>query len=317
MYFNNIVGQKFAKKYFINAINKNRLNHAYIFEGIEGVGKKLFADELCKILLDTNNLEYSPDYFFVSCDDKKSIKIENIRNLQKDIIVKPHKKYKIYVIEEAQNLTEQAQNALLKTLEEPPSYVLFILLTTNKESILPTIKSRCEIVKFSFVSDYDMINYLKSFTFDDEKIKLAVSFAKGSVKKALEFLKEDSYSKESFENLRSFSKEIIDVLFKKDLFEISCLVDEISKHKENIFEVLDVFCSYFVDCMVLAENINKDNIKNLDKLVFIKNINKKISYSQTTKIIDIIELTKKKLKSNCNFNITLSNMFFKIYEVIK
>ncbi len=318
MYFKNIVGQNFAKRYFLNSISKNRINHAYIFEGIDGIGKKLFARELSKILINTNNLEYSPDYIDISSNENSSIKIEKIRDLQKDIIVKPHSNYKIYLIDEADKLTEQAQNALLKTLEEPPSYIVFILITSNKEKILDTIKSRCELIKFLSISPRDMKTYFENMNFNEEKIDIAISFSKGSIKKALEFLNEQTNKNEiSFYDLREKTKEYIDVLFEKDLFNISSIIDDILSYKNSIYDFLDIFLSYFVDSMTLKENIDKSIIVNVDKLTFIRNISKKISYSQMTKIIDIIEITKKKLKCNCNFNITISVMFFNIYEVIK
>lgn len=318
MYFKNIVGQNFAKRYFLNSISKNRINHAYIFEGIDGIGKKLFARELSKILINTNNLEYSPDYIDISSNENSSIKIEKIRDLQKDIIVKPHSNYKIYLIDEADKLTEQAQNALLKTLEEPPSYIVFILITSNKERILDTIKSRCELIKFSAISPRDMKTYFENMNFNEEKIDIAISFSKGSIKKALEFLNEQTNKNEiSFYDLREKTKEYIDILFEKDLFNISSIIDDILSYKNSIYDFLDIFLSYFVDSMTLKENIDKNIIVNVDKLTFIRNISKKISYSQMTKIIDIIEITKKKLKCNCNFNITISVMFFNIYEVIK
>ena len=148
MYFDNIIGQDFAKKYLTNSIKKNKINHAYMFEGIDGIGKRTFSQELSKILLDTENLESSPDYINIYPDEKNSIKIAQIRKLLTDIIVKPHKQYKIYIINQAETMTRDAQNALLKTLEEPPEYAIIILITSNKEALLDTIKSRCEIISF-------------------------------------------------------------------------------------------------------------------------------------------------------------------------
>ena len=97
MYFDNIIGQDFAKKYLTNSIKKNKINHAYMFEGIDGIGKKKLSQELSKILLDTENVENSPDYINIY-PDGNSIKIAQIRKLQTDIIVKPHNQYKIYII---------------------------------------------------------------------------------------------------------------------------------------------------------------------------------------------------------------------------
>jgi DNA polymerase III, gamma/tau subunits len=148
MYFENIKGQEFAKKYMRNSINKGKINHAYMFEGIEGIGKETFANDLAKILLETEHLDNAPDCIRLK-PDGNSIKIAQIRNLQSDIVIKPHKEYKIYIIDKSERMTVEAQNALLKTLEEPPEYAIIILVTNNKESLLPTIRSRCEIIKFT------------------------------------------------------------------------------------------------------------------------------------------------------------------------
>ena len=131
MYFEKIKGQEFAKKYMENSIKKGKVNHAYMFEGIEGIGKETFAEELSKILLETDNLENAPDCIRIK-PDGNSIKIAQIRNLQSDIIIKPHKKYKIYIIDKSEKMTTEAQNALLKTLEEPPEYAIIILVANNK-----------------------------------------------------------------------------------------------------------------------------------------------------------------------------------------
>jgi len=151
MYFENIIGQEFAKKYLTNSMRKNKINHAYMFEGIEGIGKKKFAGELSRILLNSENVDSSPDYINIY-PDGSSIKIAQIRKLQTDIIIKPHKDYKIYIINDAEKMTIEAQNALLKTLEEPPGYAIMILITSNKQALLDTIKSRCEIIKFLPIS---------------------------------------------------------------------------------------------------------------------------------------------------------------------
>ena len=119
MYFEDIIGQEFAKKYLTNSINNNKISHAYMFEGIEGIGKKKLTEELAKLLLDISDVNNSPDYIEIK-PDGNSIKIAQIRKLQTDIIIKPHKDYKIYVINDAHKMTVEGQNALLKTLEEPP-----------------------------------------------------------------------------------------------------------------------------------------------------------------------------------------------------
>ena len=214
MYFNNIIGQDFAKKYLTNSIKKNKINHAYMFEGIDGIGKKKLSQELAKILLDTENVESTPDYINIY-PDGNSIKISQIRKLQTDIIVKPHKQYKIYIINQAESMTIEAQNALLKTLEEPPEYAIIILITSNKESLLDTIKSRCEIIKFLPISIVDLNNYLITKGIDKNRAQLLSTFARGSIEKAIE-LSESA----DFAIMRDEIQTYIEIMLDKDMIDI-------------------------------------------------------------------------------------------------
>ena len=106
--------------------------------------------------------------------------------METDIIVKPHNQYKIYIINQAESMTIEAQNALLKTLEEPPEYAIIILITSNKEALLDTIKSRCEIIKFLPISLVDLNNYLISQGIDENRAQLLSTFARGGIEKAIE-----------------------------------------------------------------------------------------------------------------------------------
>ena len=260
MYFEKIRGQRFAKKYLSNSIKSNMISHAYMFEGPSGVGKNTMARELAATLLEMENLFNSPDYIEIT-PDGNSIKIAQIRKLQSDILVKPYKSYKIYVIDEAQKMTVEAQNALLKTLEEPPKYAIIILITNKKA------------IELSESEDFHIMR--------DEVQKYVETFLTGS------------------------------------MLDIMDIQSSIEKYKDNITNVLDLLVNYFRDIMMVKENVDSSMIINLDRLVFIKNMSTKITYSQLSKIIDIIEETKNKLRSNCNFNISIQVMTLNIYEVIK
>ncbi|CZR98973.1 MULTISPECIES: ATP-binding protein [unclassified Clostridioides] len=311
MYFENIIGQNFAKKYLTNSIKKNKLNNAYMFEGIDGIGKKKFADELSKLLLDYVNLENSPDYILIK-PDGNSIKIAQIRNMQSDIVIRPHKDYKIYIINNAEKMTVEAQNALLKTLEEPPDYAIIILVTNNKESLLETIKSRCDIIKFSPIPMEDLKKYLIDTGIEEERAQLLATFSRGSIENALSL----SQSAE-FSVMRDDIQQYIQVMLDKNIVEILNIPNNMEKYRGNIISLLDIMINYFRDIILLKENVNKNMLINVDKLVFIQNMSGKISYSQLSKIIDIIEDAKSKIKSNCNFNISIQVMSLNIYEVIK
>lgn len=311
MYFKDIIGQEFAKKYLTNSINKNKVSHAYLFEGMNGVGKNTLAKEFAKTLIKVDKLENSPDYISIE-PEGSSIKIAQIRKLQTDVLVKPHSDYKIYIINKAEKMTVESQNALLKTLEEPPAYVIIILITSNKNSLLDTIKSRCEIIKFLPVSFIQTKKYLEDMGIEERKASILATFSRGSISKALE-LSESA----DFMLMREDIQNNIQTLLEKNIVEILELPSKYDKYKDNIIEVLDMMINYFRDIMMLKENIGKDMIINIDKITYVQNMSKKINYSQVSKIIDIIEETKKKLKSNCNFNLSIQVMALNIYEVIK
>lgn len=311
MYFENIIGQEFAKKYISNSINNDKINHAYMFEGIDGIGKKKFAEELSKILLDSSNVNNSPDYINIY-PDGSSIKIAQIRKLQSDIVIKPHKEYKIYIINHAEKMTVEAQNALLKTLEEPPHYAIMILVTSNKEALLDTIKSRCELIKFLPISQMDLKKYLMDTGIDEQRATVLATFSRGSIEKALELSQSADFA-----IMREDIQKYIQTMLDKNIIEILDIPAEIDKYKGDIVNLLDMMINYFRDIMMSKENVDKSLIINADKIIFLQNMSRKISYSQVSKIIDIIEETKKKIRSNCNFNMSIQVMALNIYEVIK
>lgn len=311
MYFEKIKGQNFAKKYLTNSIKSNMVSHAYMFEGPNGIGKNTMARELAAILLEMENLFNSPDYIEIK-PDGNSIKIAQIRKLQSDILVKPYKSYKIYVIDEAQKMTVEAQNALLKTLEEPPKYAIIILITDNKESLLDTIKSRCEIIKFTPIPMQEVASYLTVNGIDSKRASLLANFSRGSMKKAIELSES-----EEFHLMREEVQKYVETFLNGNLIEIMEIQSSIEKYKDQITNVLDLLINYFRDIMMVKENVDNSMIINLDRLIFVKNMSNKTTYSQLSKIIDIIEETKNKLRSNCNFNISIQVMTLNIYEVIK
>ncbi|SCI39278.1 MULTISPECIES: DNA polymerase III subunit [unclassified Romboutsia] len=311
MYFKNIIGQEFAKKYITNSIKNDKVNHAYMFEGIDGIGKYLFAKEFGNILINVENAENSPDYIKIE-PTGNSIKIAQIREIQSDIIIKPHSKYKMYIINHAEKMTIESQNALLKTLEEPPEYAIIILITNNKESLLPTIKSRCEIIKFLPISIIDLKQYLMDKGIEENRAILLSNFSRGSIEKALELSESADFSIMR-DDIQKYIQDILD----KNMVEILNISTDMDKYKDKVIVVLDMMINYFRDIMMCMGRVDKDMIINGDRITFIQNMSKRITYSQVSKIIDIIEETKRKMRSNCNFSVSIQVMALNIYEVIK
>ena len=176
MDFKDLIGNNKIKDYLINSASNNQMLHSYMFSGREGIGKKLFAKIFAKMILCLSEDkpcnackscisfegENHPDFMQINEENGKSIKIEQIRLMQEKVVEKPIiSDKKVYIINDAELLTKEAQNCLLKTLEEPPEYVIIILIVSNESKILNTVKSRCVKIEFEKISDEEINNYLE------------------------------------------------------------------------------------------------------------------------------------------------------------
>ncbi len=202
--FEDVVGQKHVAETLLHEIENNRLAQAFLFTGPRGVGKTTCARILAKVLnassTEETNLDFSFNIFELDAASNNSV--EDIRNLIDQVRIPPQiGRYKIYIIDEVHMLSTSAFNAFLKTLEEPPSYAIFILATTEKHKILPTILSRCQVFNFNRIQTLDMVNHLKkiakneNITVSDEALHLIARKADGGLRDALSL----------FDQLASFS----------------------------------------------------------------------------------------------------------------
>lgn len=282
--FENILGNDDIKELLNKSVKTNSVSHSYLFVGKSGIGKKLFARELAKnvMCLKTDKCEScikfdansNPDFQIIE-PDGKSIKIEQIRNMQSKIIEKPIiSNKKVYIIDNAESMSEESQNCLLKTLEEPPAYAMIILITSNESRILETIKSRCVILKFKNLSDEDISKYLN---IKDNEI---ISLCDGSLEKAEEIQEK----KDQFIKL----KEIVHLLTNDNLINVLNNANILYNSKDNIFEQLDFL-----------------------NIIFFEKSTKDLIYA---KAINIIEKTKKKIISNNNFDMSIDYMLIHIWE---
>lgn len=161
MSFENVIGNNPIKQLLLTSISSNNILHSYMFVGPNGIGKCLLAQEFAKIILNCSSDIYNhPDFMLIQSEDRKSLKIEQIRYLQEKIAEKPIvANKKVYIIDDSDNMTNEAQNCLLKTLEEPPSYAVIILIVSNENKILTTIKSRCTKLVFHSLSNEEITSY--------------------------------------------------------------------------------------------------------------------------------------------------------------
>lgn len=295
--FNNILGNEEAKKILENTIKTQNISHSYMFIGQNGIGKFMIAKEFAKAILCQGeqkpcntcescikfNGENNPDIQIIDEIEEKSIKTETIKEMVKGVYEKPIEgSRKVYIINDSQKMTKEAQNSLLKTLEEPPEYVVIILITENENLLLNTIKSRCTKIKFNPLKDNEIIKILKEKYDYKEVTENMLEIAGGSVTQALSVQgKEKTFNeiKTIFSNLEKIN--IIDLLNKKDL---------VFKDKDYIYEILDYI-------NIILFNKIKENIKY-------------------TNCIKIVEETKDRLKKNSNYDMTIDNLLLKVWEEI-
>lgn len=191
MIFENIIGNEKNKELLKNIIDTNNIAHSYMFVGKDSIGKFLFAKEFSKGILCINDkkpcnnckscIEFethnNPDFSILE-PEGNSIKIDQIRELTKKVYEKPVVSHrKVYIINDSNCMTKEAQNSLLKTLEEPPEYVTIILIASNENLFLPTIKSRCTKVTFNKLTDSELAKVLEKeynyFNIPDIVFKIA------------------------------------------------------------------------------------------------------------------------------------------------
>ena len=232
--FENIIGHEANKKFLHDSVDNDKISHAYLFVGQKGIGKSLIAKEFSKEILKTENLNSCPDFKYITKkEDKKDIVIEQIRkDLIDDVYLAPiSTDKKVYIIDEAENLNIASQNALLKTLEEPPTYVCIILVSSNISSFLPTILSRVDIVNFCNIEDDE----LNKFIIDKYKTKIddnLLSFIDGSIGQAVNII--ENNLQEVYTNINKLFEYIIN----KDVISTLKML-ETTKFDNNLLDYLE------------------------------------------------------------------------------
>ena len=295
--FEEIIGNQRVKEELTKIIEEKKVLHSYMFVGVEGIGKQMIAKRFAQMILCTNEgrkgcntckscIEFTsnnnPDFLYIE-PDGNNIKIEQIRYLQRKIQEKPIiSNRKVYIINDADKMTTEAQNCLLKTLEEPPEYSTIILIGTNQNLFLNTIKSRCMIISFKPIEAELIKKYLEEkYEMFNISSNMLETF-QGSIGKAI-ILKD---KKEQYEKIEMMIKN----LDKKDIIDILNLGEEIYKSKDDIIEILE-----YINVILLK--LSKEETKYV-------------------KCINIVEDTKKRLKQNANYDMCIDNMILNMWEEV-
>ena len=325
--FHDIIGHERIKEHLQKAIESNHVSHAYILTGEAGMGRKSLANAFamtllcekgtsepcmqchaCKQVMSGNH----PDLITVTHEKTAGIGVDDIRSqIQDTIMIRPYSSYyKIYIVDEAEKMTVQAQNALLKTIEEPPSYAVIFLLTENAEVLLPTIRSRCVMLKLRNIKDKLIKKYLmEEMEIPDYKADICTAFAQGNMGRAIMLA-----TSEHFNEIKEEAVQLLKYINDMELYEIVEAIKRINNYKLDITDYLDIIMIWYRDILLYKATKDVDGVVFADQLNYIKERASKSSYEGIEKILDSIEKAKARLKANVNFDLVMELLLLTIKE---
>ncbi len=298
MAFENLIGNEKIKSLLTGAVQANNVLHSYLFVGIEGIGKSLFAKAFAQEILCSSDkekpckackscLEFQgeshPDFLQVEPEDGKAIKIEQIRYLQEKIAEKPvTSEKKVYIIQDSDKMTREAANGLLKTLEEPPSYAILILITANESKLLATIKSRCTKIAFQSLSEEEIKTYLKSQNNEQNMTSNMIRQCQGSIGRLVKIGEEQ----EAYTQVEN----VINNIKKEDITQIWKKAEVLYQAKEKITDLLDYMNVVFFEKLREEQDM------------------------RYAKAVSIVEEAKKRITANANYDMSIDNLLLRIWE---
>lgn len=325
--FQDIIGQEQIKEHLQNALTTGKVSHAYIINGEKSSGKefvaKIFAMALqceqggaepcnecrsCKQTLSKNQ----PDIIYVSHEKPNSIGVDDIRaQVNNDVAIKPYSsKYKVYIINEAEKMTPQAQNAILKTLEEPPAYAVIILLVSNINTLLPTILSRCVVLNMKPVRDALVKKFLmEELQVPDYKAEVCVAFARGNVGKAKMLA-----ASEEFENVKAEALSLLKYIKDMEIQEIVAAIKKINEYKLEVNDYLDIMSIWYRDVLLFKATNDVNHIVFREEIQALRKVAARSSYEGIENVIKALDTAKKRLDANVNFDLTMELLLLEVQE---
>jgi DNA polymerase-3 subunit delta' len=312
--FDNIIGHENIKKQIETSIDSCKFSHAHLLIGEDGIGKSLLARSIgLKLLGKTVDREYADLVEFKVQKNKQSIGIKYVvEEIINEINKKPYEgNRKVIIIYEAHRMTADAQNAFLKTIEEPPKGVFIILLCEKLESILETIRSRCQIHKLQRLNHKELREFLnvKYKHLDLSELKAITSFSDGIPGRAERFIED-----ESFKEMRNTTINVLMDMSDKKPREFLKHEVFFLKYKSDWQEVLTWILSYIRDVLIFKETGSDTLIVNMDKIENIKDIASLFSFNRLNDIIEIVNETRQRLERNVNPSLTFSSMLLKFLD---
>lgn len=319
--FSEIVGHEQIKEHMQAAIRDKKPFHAYLFQGEEGVGKEALArtfaaglqcqsesaDKPCKECVSCRQMESGnqPDVIWVT-REKASLGVDEIREqLCNTMDIKPFSSpYKIYLVPEAEKMTEATQNALLKTIEEPPEYGIVILMTSNISALLPTIQSRCLTMEFRPLSTAVVESYVKEHCqVPDYQARASAAFAQGNLGKAMRYAKSEDFI-ERKDHIISLLRHVEQM----DLSEMLAVIKDLGTRKDEVRDYIDLMVLWYRDVLLFKATKDINQLLFQDEASYISREASHRSYEKIEEILQAFEKAKVRLRANVNFDITMELM---------
>jgi len=330
MAFKDIKGQERAVEFLRNSVNRERLSHAYLFCGPEGLGKTMLAKNLAKFLNCEDPLKEGA--LFIDCCDSclscrkindfnhpdvhwltrggnaRNISIDEIRLLQKEISLKAYEgRFKFFIIQDAHQMSEQAANCLLKTLEEPPVFSVIILIAVNIRGLLPTIISRCQLVKF-YPLPYERLKDILSVNYgmNSDDVRFLSAASEGRIGQALRLKDQDTFKE------------------KNRLIEEVCLLNPGGVKRQASFNAFNIkdkkklatqiryLLNWFRDILIFKIRLPEYFIINADRMEAIKSRAAFYTFEDLEQIIAKIDQAHRLIEQNVNRKLALEVMLGEI-----
>ncbi len=329
MGFPQIIGHEPQKEFLRNSVRKNRISHAYLFSGPEGVGKKLVAIGFAKLINcvedGAENLDcectscvktekgLNPDVLVFGYPGEKTIKVDHVRqDIERLIHLAPYENpYKVFIIDGAQRMNFNAQNAFLKTLEEPPPNSVIILITTLADLLMPTIRSRCQSVVFQPLETGQVKSFLEKEKPGNDDSELVSRISGGSISRALNT--DEDYLRKRTEYIGC----VMDVDRRKPLTLFDS-VERIQKDIKNggpeeLKTVFDIFSTWLRDSVIMKTSGEKEEIVNNDLIEQLSEYSEKREVSELLGKFAALEETMTRIsENNANVEVSLENLLLRL-----
>ena len=327
--FKDIIGHEKIINHFQTAMKRGQVSHAYILEGEMGSGKKMLAQAFAQALEceeetgESCNVCHScmmagsgnhPDIIWVTHEKPNTISVADIRSqVNGDISIKPYSgKYKIYIIDQAEKMNEQAQNALLKTIEEPPSYAVILLLASQTGSFLPTILSRCITLSLKPVKEERIKEYILTHTcLTKEEADFCAGYSMGNLGKAMELA-----TNETRIEMKKSCTGLLSKIHQMEIYQVIGYLKELSDYKEDIMEFIDMMLVWFHDILIIKTTKSDKRIVFKEEFPIMSRIADHMTYEGLQNILCAFDKTKLRLRANVNFDVALELLLLLIKENI-